>query len=1118
MNAGVDTFAEVSLLDWALYRRVSSGRQRIESRKIVGVNGLSINTLGVAIIDVSIGKGEVKQLNVVLVKGLSQSVGVQLLLGLDAHEAFQEGGGLFLRFDPMGNEIRYGARVVGAATESTKEDWKEDGDGFYSRKKDGSYVFHWRWRDGIPGAKFPIWNGREMYSSKLGDKKNAEALDSELENWKSQGFLIPYDTSMGPIGAILPINPVIQAGKSTPVRPTLDYKLLNKHIVGTSDRFSNEICTETVRRWRKYPALLTADLSKAYMRISIAPELYRFQVIRWRDQWWALTRLGFGLISAPRAMKVILDEILVNTGVDFFRDDLCVGVENVEDMSGPRAVLQQAIDKLQKNGFPSKPVLELVPGGQEADVLGLTLFSKGNELWWKRKKLKLLEKVETLRHVGADLGSLGAAHLPIQSWLRPMVLLLRSMLGREVDSNWDRLASPELVKLLYELRSKVEEMDPATGRWCITPGYHTHGKGRWFTLCSDASQVAMGAVVVAGTDLSRDNWIEDCAWLNDKPRQINVLETEAVLKGLGVLLKYTTPEDHVVIVTDSKTAASWIQKALNGEILRCKSMSNILLLRRLTVIEELCKELKSVTIKVVPTDQNPADMLTRVPTNWLPVWKGAAWEEKKLAKPEQESVVVAAVSSKFVQWQRPFHEKLENLGELVEGVFCLEHGSRKGLYLPMVMNEYLKEFLEDRHQTLGHPGIAATYAAVREEASFPEGGLAKAVKEIVDACSVCKRKQNIGEYAGSGGSTWGRYPTDELFLDCLTLPSTVGRNGESLKGIILGVDGYSRFGEAEAVPTFDSKEVIAFLEKFINRYGNPNVLRTDRGKEFANQAVAEWAKAKGIQVQFSSVANPRSQAIVERTNQTILLILRVLQEAERRPWIEILPKVMGIYNSRPHKGISMYTPREVFFGRPGASRGGIRMPEQEDQRMIEMLDQLEKEPLPPVGEEEWLPKFEVGQEVLVRKQTPKDMFPWESSRIVEVGRARTYVVENEKGRMKPVHEHLIAPDVEAMEHIGGEESALEMSSDDWEQDGTFGTPRGSEDQLIMEEQRTDGQDVQEVSENREVPSEETGHVNLSNDRIAESSIKNLENEFLENGDNSPRRSKRTKKPVVRFDL
>jgi hypothetical protein len=31
-------------------------------------------------------------------------------------------------------------------------------------------------------------------------------------------------------------------------------------------------------------------------------------------------------------------------------------------------------------------------------------------------------------------------------------------------------------------------------------------------------------------------------------------------------------------------------------------------------------------------------------------------------------------------------------------------------------------------------------------------------------------------------------------------------------------------------------------------------------------------------------------------------------------------------------------------------------------------------------------------------------------------------------------------------------------------------------------------------------------------------ITNLENEFLANGDNSPRRSKRTKKPVVRFDL
>ena len=37
----------------------------------------------------------------------------------------------------------------------------------------------------------------------------------------------------------------------------------------------------------------------------------------------------------------------------------------------------------------------------------------------------------------------------------------------------------------------------------------------------------------------------------------------------------------------------------------------------------------------------------------------------------------------------------------------------------------------------------------------------------------------------------------ELFLDCLTLPSAVGRNGESLRGLKLGVDGHSRFEEAE---------------------------------------------------------------------------------------------------------------------------------------------------------------------------------------------------------------------------------------------------------------------------------------------------------------------------------
>jgi len=49
-------------------------------------------------------------------------------------------------------------------------------------------------------------------------------------------------------------------------------------------------------------------------------------------------------------MKVVLNEVLADTGVDFFQDDLCVGIENLEDLSAPRAVLQRAIDTLKKMG------------------------------------------------------------------------------------------------------------------------------------------------------------------------------------------------------------------------------------------------------------------------------------------------------------------------------------------------------------------------------------------------------------------------------------------------------------------------------------------------------------------------------------------------------------------------------------------------------------------------------------------------------------------------------------------------------------------------------------------------------------------------------------------------
>jgi hypothetical protein len=55
------------------------------------------------------------------------------------------------------------------------------------------------------------------------------------------------------------------------------------------------------------------------MRIRLDRQLWRFQLLKWNNKLWALKWLGFGLSSAPRILKVVLDKSLQDEDAELFR-------------------------------------------------------------------------------------------------------------------------------------------------------------------------------------------------------------------------------------------------------------------------------------------------------------------------------------------------------------------------------------------------------------------------------------------------------------------------------------------------------------------------------------------------------------------------------------------------------------------------------------------------------------------------------------------------------------------------------------------------------------------------------------------------------------------------------
>ena len=113
--------------------------------------------------------------------------------------------------------------------------------------------------------------------------------------------------------------------------------------------------------------------------------------------------------------------------------------------------------------------------------------------------------------------------------------------------------------------------------------------------------------------------MEDCTWLRPKKgtRHINVVELESVVKALNLATKW--PFKRIVLHTDSETVFGWLRNSVdNISRLKIKGLSEVLVQRRVQIVEDIVNTCGlDVDIKWVPTADNLADGLTRVPTAWL---------------------------------------------------------------------------------------------------------------------------------------------------------------------------------------------------------------------------------------------------------------------------------------------------------------------------------------------------------------------------------------------------------------------------------------------------------------------------------------------------------------------
>ena len=98
---------------------------------------------------------------------------------------------------------------------------------------------------------------------------------------------------------------------------------------------------------------------------------------------------------------------------------------------------------------------------------------------------------------------------------------------------------------------------------------------------------------------------------------------------------------------------------------------------------------------------------------------------------------------------------------------------------------------------------------------------------------------------------------------------------QQLKFLIVGIDYFTKWVEAETLATITKKNVRNFVWRhIICRYGIPKVLVSNNGKQFDNDSFQDFCSQLGIKNHYSSPAHPQANGQVEVTNQSLLKIIK----------------------------------------------------------------------------------------------------------------------------------------------------------------------------------------------------------------------------------------------------
>ena len=287
------------------------------------------------------------------------------------------------------------------------------------------------------------------------------------------------------------------------------------------------------------------------------------------------------------------------------------------------------------------------------------------------------------------------------------------------------------------------------------------------------------------------------------------------------------------------------------------------------------------------------------------------WKEEKI-EPTQKLLHLSSPAVRDFWVNR-------SLLELKDGVlyyqWCTDQGSRLLLLVPHPLKQKILHQCHDV-KSAGHPGMMKTLVRLRR--NFIWYHMRNDCNLHVKSCKQCSRQKKASRHQRGGlGMFHAGYPLDRLHVDIS------GPFPESLSGnkyILMVICQFTKWLEAYPLADQTAETVAkAVVNNFISRFGIPEQLHTDQGRNFTSRVFEGICRLLEITKTRTTPYRPCSNGQIERYNRTLLQLIRCHLKQNSR-WDEDLPLLTGAIRSVPNR-VTGFTPNQLMLGRE------VRLPE-----------------------------------------------------------------------------------------------------------------------------------------------------------------------------------------------